>query len=293
MKNFTFIINFLTLIAFTSCTKAQESLIRIVVQPEVEVDKSTMLSIYFTQKPDSVWTDFKDNKRLEFAVDLNESLKDLYLDNYNSEVRVPNYIIPLKIGKLDFPIIHYTYKGKQYHSNSFTIESVRKPNINDQSIIIKYNTDKKQYNINDTITLSLNLYSKYFDTRSNLKLLKHLKSPNDEPRDDKTKAFIEYISSNFKVINAREIYTDDDYKEVTEINNSKYIKSLQYEINLLPKKEGNYTIPTLQSDYTIISNITDYAEAYQISDLIERDKYFERTFTKRTITSNEISFKVQ
>lgn len=147
----------------SSCQGENENqFVQIIVQPEVELNKTFDITITFRVKPDSVWTTTDQIENLELADELNNSLKRFHESStINEETnKTENYYVsyniatPQKVGQVSFPSIFYKIKGKEYKTQPFSITVVEKLEINENSLTLKLSSNKETYNITDTIKLN-------------------------------------------------------------------------------------------------------------------------------------------
>lgn len=301
----------------SSCQGENENqFVQIIVQPEVELNKTFDITITFRVKPDSVWTTTDQIENLELADELNNSLKRFHESStINEETnKTENYYVsyniatPQKVGQVSFPSIFYKIKGKEYKTQPFSITVVEKLEINENSLTLKLSSNKETYNITDTIKLNLFEFSKFdlvsrFTKRelensiNNLNLKgeqNSLQISFEKGVDDFVgiMGFEKYIDENFKIVSF-DYNPFNDNRTMVNIDNETFIKTKVFEIILLPKHKGTFTFGPSDFGYFVTKSRTDDLNNIEPADEEGWHKLTKKNSYRLNIISNTVEVIVK
>lgn len=300
MKNLTNLLTSLVLIlALSSCkgkgNEQEDAKVWIVAQPQVQLSKSTVVKIFFKSKPDP------GTVRV-----IQESTKtDLELDGAEIENNIEsdgtNYYYDLNftaanLGKSALPIIAAKIGGKDYKSTQYAIEVLKKQTVDRNAVKLFLTADKDRYQLHDTIKISLYEYAKFSSTAKF--------TPADLVRNGAPEALFEvidegnvdykvgivgfkaYIDANFNVAkftwNVNEIG-----KQMASLDQQSVIKQQIFEMKMIAKRKGKFTIPASRFEYKIYP----YREAFK-EELLDAEGVLE-TKNRIGVQSNVLNFSVE
>ncbi|MGJ1196407.1 hypothetical protein ACR777_09045 [Sphingobacterium spiritivorum] len=275
-----------------SSEKQEQEMIWLVFQPKVELNKSVTLRLFFKNKPETgsikVHSATKDNyEELEGSEIEREmqSQDDLYFYDITFEAG--------SLGKSDLPIIEAKIDGKIYKSSAEVIEVAEKQDVDINAIKLVLESDKDRYTIDDTIRLALYEYSKFsqiskFTPEDLVKkgapeaLFAIIDSGNVD-YEVGILGFKKYIDAHFNVANY-DWNVNDIGKRMATLDGQLYIKNQIFNMKMVAKEKGIFTIPQSRFDYKIYP----YAEAFK-EELLTAD---ETLRTKNKIPAQSNSLKI-
>ena len=293
LKNTIFLYLILLPFTFVSCQsksnkkqkdKHKKEFVQFVVQPEVELGKSFDFSIYFEEMPDSISSSTPEIDGLELTDKLSEALnttKESELTGDNDVVikkfySFYTYATPTKLGKIEFPILSVTHKGKVYKTSPFSINVVEKIKIDQDAVKVIWSSDKSSYDKKDTITLSLYEYSKFSKTSRKRAAAKNLSLKGKE---NEIKVGVEQTIDDIAGINGFEKWIDPQFEIVNfdwdlfrnrqsmeKLDNELYIKTLILEIQLSAKTTGTVEFGPSEYDFLLYNSNTDYFNKFVPND---------------------------
>ncbi|GEM_PF-3424863 len=309
-----FSLNFTT----SSCqSEHTEQLVHIVAQPEVEINKIFGFAITYKVKPDSVWSNSDQIENLELTEKFNKSINRIEestttYEGGNTKTKhyysSSNWATPTKLGKVNFPIIFYKIKDKVYQTKPFSINVVENLKVNSNSVILKLSSDKETYKLGDTIKIQLLEFSKFdlvsrFSKREFENAMNNLNVKGEQNAikitfekkvDDIVGIpdFEKYIDERFEVIRFDWNPFNQD-RSIAQINNVNFIQSKIFELTVLAKQKGDFTIGSSEFEYFITKSETDARNNIEPSDEEGWHKLTKKNSTKVSIQSNPLKIKVK
>ena len=310
---FLYIIIVIFPFTFVSCQSKSENereFVRFVVQPEVEIGKSIDFSIYFDEKPDSIWSSNAEINGLELTDELDKvfgKISESELTGDNDQViktfyKFYTYAKPTKLGKIEFPILSVRYKGKVYKTLPFSINIVEKIEVDQDDVKVIWSTEKSTYKKSDTIKVSLYEYSKFSQTKRTHSSAKNFSLTGKENQinvsveetidniagiDD----FEKIIDQKFEVVNV-DWNMFNNRQSMEKVENEPYIKTLILELSLLPKTKGAFDVGPSDYDFSIHKSNTDYFNRFVPND---KGSYnvTENGSTTLNIKSNKLKIEIE
>lgn len=281
----------------TSSKKMDEDMIQYVGQPRIELDKTTPLFISFKKKPDEESVRViktSDDMDIEYDGDKIES----NLESDGDRIKYEGSFSAGSLGKANFPIIEAKFNGKTYRSRPFSMEVVDTLIVDSMAVRTVLSTDKQQYRLGDTITLSLFAYSKFIDiNRLTPSYLVEKGAPDaiipiiDEGNVDYKvgiPGFKKYIDANFNVTSF-DWNADQRERTMATLNNDPYIKELIFEIRLLAKRKGTFTIDRSSFDFKVYMHVFSFKQEL----LGPNSKETLKTKNRIHVKSNALDILVQ
>lgn len=272
MKKRSFILSLIILsLSLISCQekkqKKEEEKIWIVAQPQIELNRSVVVKIFFKNKPDSGSVRVQ-----QFSNEGNHELNGAQIEE-GMEHDGTNYHYDMlfeagKLGKSDFPIISADIDGVNYKSAPVSIEVVKKQQVDSNSVRLSLIADKDRYHLKDTIRVSLLEYSRFSG--------KARFTPADLVKNGAPEAlfaviaegnvdykvgivgFKAFIDSNFNVINF-DWNANEVGERMVKLNKEDLIEQRIFDIKMIARKEGKFTMPPSRFDYKVYP----YKEAFK------------------------------
>ncbi|MFD2554720.1 hypothetical protein [Sphingobacterium tabacisoli] len=268
-------------------------MIAFVGQPQIALHQSTAIKIYFTSKPDpGSMVITSTNSELETEFDASTIEKEL-------ETEGANYFYEFQfdagaLGKVDFPVVEAQIAGKKYTSQPASIEVVEQLPVDSKAVRTILITDREQYFLGDTITLSLFEYSKFMQfSRFTPAALVKKGGPEamiaviDEGNVDYKvgiEGFKKTIDNHFHVASF-DWNADYQGKTMSQLDGETYIKDLIFEIKLIPKSKGTVTIGKSSFDYKVYPYLNAFKEQLLGPEEILRERI--------NVQSNSLDIKIQ
>ncbi|PJJ79254.1 BatD family protein [Mucilaginibacter auburnensis] len=292
-------INYLLMVVsvLLSCTPSSkpgdDEMIWLVTQPQVELHKTAITTIFFRHKPDKGSIKVISGNELDIDFNGSEIERGIKYDkaNYYYEYE----FTAGKLGKSATPVIEIKVNGNTYKSTPGLIEVVEKLKVDSNAIRMVLSSDKNQYKLGDTVLLSLDTYAKFVNysrfTPDDLvkkgarDALFAIIAEGNVDYEVGIQGFKAYIDANFNVVNF-DWNVNDVNKRMSTLENSVYIKNPIFTMKLIPKRKGQYTINSSRFDYKIYP----YTDAFK-EELLESDKAL-RTKNKIEVTSNQLNITV-
>ncbi len=265
---------------FSSCnSQDQKEYVWYVIQPELELGKTSDLEVHFDCKPDSIYTDFSDVEGFQFTESLDEirvqsesSLEDDSGKTLMTSYQYTNSVTPSKLGRIDLPTISIVSQGQVYKSKPMYVYVVDSISIDTSDVRVQWSSNKKSYKTKDTIRLSLYQYSKFTGTMRTHTAAKNL-SMTGEENEIKLSAeysidnlagiegFEDILDKNFQTV-AMNFSISDDIQSMVNMDNELYIKTLILDLKLVPKSKGKYVIGPSDFDYRVYKSIDDFYSGF-------------------------------
>jgi hypothetical protein len=289
--------------------KKDPNFIQYVVQPEVEIGKTTDFYVRFSAKPDSIWSEADQINGLiltdglsRIAGKVNESKFTDENGKMKSYFSFYTYVKPEKLGKIDFPVLTMKVKGKEYKSSPFSINVVQQLTVGADAVKVVLTSDKAVYSLKDTIAISVYEYSRFITiTRKKNKAKKgsltgkdsEIRISGETTLDDIAgiKGFEEYVAKNFELV-------DFDWdamgnrKSIENINGTSYVKTKIFTAGLVPKNKGEFKIEPSEFEYEVYKSNTDYFSKFEPQDN-GRYKVTDKGAKQLQVKSQAIEFKVK
>ncbi|OXA93781.1 hypothetical protein [Flavobacterium hercynium] len=264
--------------------KKKKEFVHFVVQPEVELGKSFDFSIHFEEMPDSISSSTPEIDGLELTDKLSYALnrtRESELTGDDDKVikkfySFYTYATPTKLGKIEFPILSVTHKGKVYKTSPFSINVVEKIKTDQNAVKVIWSSDQSSYDKKDTITLSLYEYSKFSKTYRKRAAAKNLSLKGKE---NEIKVGVEQTIDDIAGIDGFEKWIDPQFEIVNfdwdlfrnrqsmeKIDNELYIKTLILEIQLSAKTTGTVEFGPSEYDFLLYKSNTDYFNKFVPND---------------------------
>lgn len=281
MKNkFNLLLIILFPFTILSCQdKKEKEFVWIVMQPEVELGTNNDFTIFFEEKPDSIFVNVKEIDGLEFTDNLDKIgiTSESSLTDDNDKViktfyKYYNFAKPTKLGRIDLPTITAIYKGKEYKSKALQVNVVDKISVKPNDVKIIWSADKTSYKKEDTIKLSFYEYSKFSQNSKSHSPAKNIALSGKDNEISLSVAetlnniagidgFEKYVDQNFEIVDVD--WNMSDFRQSMEkVDNELYVKTLILELKLLPKTKGNFTIGPSTFDYYFYKSNSDYFKKF-------------------------------
>jgi hypothetical protein len=266
----------ITTIISVSCQENKSHpIVQYVMQPEIELGKTSDFYINFKVKPDSLWaeTDHIDGLELtngisEIITHINESTTT---DDNGKVLRAYynfyTYARPTRLGKINFPVLNIMVKGKRYQTAPFSVTVVEKSKIDQDVVKIELTADKAVYGLKDTVKISLYEFSKFTNaSRKNVSKQASITGKGNEIRISSEQGldeiagidgFEKYTEQHFEM----EDFDRDPFKDrrsMEKINGIDYLKTLVFTASFLPKHKGEFKIDPSEFSYKVYKSNTDY-----------------------------------
>ncbi|MEJ2882248.1 hypothetical protein [Pedobacter sp. GR22-6] len=275
--------------------KKEDEKVWIVAQPQVELNKSSVVKIFFKGKPDqgSVRVIQKNNKT---GIDLDAAEIENNIESDGTNHYYELVFTAGDLGKSDLPVIAAKIAGKDYESAPCAIEVVKQQHVDSNAVKLFLKADKDRYQLQDTIKISLYEYAKFSSTAkfTPADLVKNgapeaLFEVIDEGNVDYKVGIVgfkSYIDANFNVAkftwNVNEIG-----KQMAALNQEIFIKQQIFEMKMIAKRKGKFSIPASRFDYKIYP----YKEAFK--EEILGPKGVLETKNRIAVQSNVLNFDVE
>ncbi len=300
MKKRSFILSLIILsLSLISCQekdlKKEEEKIWIVAQPQIELNRSVMVKIFFKKKPDSGSVQVKQYSN-EGINELNGAQIEKGMEYDGTNYHYDMVFEAGKLGKSDFPIISADIDGVNYKSAPISTEVVKKQQVDSNSVRLSLIADKDRYQLKDTIRVSLLEYSRFSGKArfTPADLVKKgapeaLFAVIDEGNVDYKVGIVgfkAFIDSNFNVISF-DWNANETGEHMVKLNNENLIGRRIFEIKMIAKHEGKFTMPSSRFDYKVYP----YQEAFK-EELLARDGTLE-TKNRLKVRSNALHIIVE
>lgn len=271
---------FLLIVITASCQEKelQNKEVYLVIQPELELNKSTNFAIYFKEKPDEGSLRMDPISNAKLAVEVNGEnqwqISTTNIDENGKKVAyyaLDNYITATKLGNVTIPEVTVKIKGEIYRSKPFVVKVVDKVNVNDRSVLLELSTDKETYDLTDTIRLTLHEYSKFSKTDRSPAKKRELTKEDLENAMNLTIKIEDFVGNE-----NLEKYLDDYFKDINfdwnPLNANQqlvkkdkeiYLKAFVFEFKMLAKKKGSYVFEPSAYDYMIYTNNDVYFDGFK------------------------------
>ncbi len=286
---------FLLLMLFSCSNKATENKVWMIIQPQLELNRTTKAQIFFAGKPEPGSIKIIHlEKNDDYDLDPRQIEQQLASDSTNFYYNIE--FTAGRLGKATLPVIEAVIDGKTYKTAETSVDVVQKQPVDSSSVKLVLSTDKAAYQMNDTISLSLHEYSR-FSQRTRF-------TPADLVKNGAPEAlfavieegnvdykvgivgFKGYIDANFNASNFS-WNVNDIGRHMENLNNGTYIKTEIFSMKLVAKKSGKFKIGSSRFNYKIYP----YSEAFKEELLSKKD--FLRTNNRIDVKSNVIEFLVK
>lgn len=289
---------------FTGCNsqKVDEDVI-VIIQPKLENNTTNKMKVLFKglQLTDSICIENVDGLELNDypSKKITELNGNKYLEYYTN-------IIPTKTGKINLPIVKGISDSVTLISEPKIVEVVDTlPNVTEDDIVLKLTSDKKKYSLNDTISITLYEYSKYYNvSKITTNTDNDFSIPKIEGKENELAIEMEsdfykvsgnatlekYIEENFYL----EEFDWDPFKDKTtmeRLNDSLYLKNLLFSMKLTPKRKGKYKIKPSEFVYFVYKSETDYFDDFKPNG--DGSYKVSRPKNKKLFSSNSLEFSVK
>ena len=128
MKTKTTLIFLLLMQTITcSCQTNEKEILRIIVQPEAEINKTIDFEIYFNSLPDEGSLQIGKVDGLEIGLEAS-------IQEKGTEYSFSTYAKPTKLGEINIPVISVKLNGTEYKSKPFSINVVETMDIRPNSV---------------------------------------------------------------------------------------------------------------------------------------------------------------
>ncbi|MNJ87670.1 hypothetical protein D3C87_51970 [compost metagenome] len=289
--------------------KKEPNFIQYVVQPEVEIGKTTDFYVRFATKPDSIWSEADQINGLILTDGLSRIVGKVNESNFTDEngkkksyFNFYTYVKPEKLGKIDFPVLTMKVKGKEYKTRPFSINVVQQLTVGADAVKVALTSDKAVYSLKDTIVISLYEYSRFITiTRKKNKAKQgSLTGKDNEIRisgettlDDIAgiRGLESYVGKNFELVDFDWDATGNR-KSIENINGTSYVKTKIFTAGLVPKNKGEFKIEPSEFEYEVYKSNTDYFSKFEPKDN-GRYKVTDKGATQLQVKSQAIEFKVK
>lgn len=269
----------IAVLLFISCKQtSKEDLndkVWMIIQPELELNRSTTARIYFSSKPEA-----GSIKISQIAANDDYDLDPKHIEeNLESDGTNLYYDIEFTAGKLgnsNLPVIEAVISGQRYKSKQISINVIQKQIVDSNAIRLVFSTDKESYLKNDTISLSLSEYSKFYQ-RAKFTPAELVKKGAPEALfaiiedgnvDYKVGivGFKDFINTNFKASHFT-WNVNDINRRMAKLKNDIYIKTEIFSIKLVAKNNGRFKVNNSRFNYKIYP----YSEAFKEEILSEKE----------------------
>lgn len=287
----------------------QKEFVEFVIQPEVEIGKSFDVNIQFLEKPDSIISSSNTVDGMELIDNLDKVLGKIseseLTDDDGKVVKTfysfTTYATPNKLGKIEFPTLTVVIKGKEYKTKPFFITVVDKIKIDENAVKLIWSADKTDYNLKDTIKLSLYQYAKFAEV---VRSRSQPKNVTLNGKDNQINVGVEETIDGLVGIDGFEELmfksfelADVDWnmlgsrKSLEKVEDELYIKTLIVELKLLPKTKQTFNVGPSEFDFSVYKSNTDYFSGFQKN---EKGTYniTESGSKQLKIKSNKLTIKV-
>lgn len=286
------------------CQTKEPQMMRIVMQPEVEINKQTDLKIYFNRLPDkgAVQIDSTD----DWEIIRENGAMGQNIDTEKYEYLFYTYATPVKLGKIEIPPVSVKIKKVEYKSKPFSVDVVDSIMVDSNSVRTILVADKNTYQLQDTIQLSLYEYSKF--SKENKHIVKDTPDINNISISGKGNAINvsgEFTLEDIYGIQNIEKYLDEYFtvadlewnpfyenQTMEKLDGENYIKTKLFTIYLLANKKGEYEFQPSIFDYSVYRSNDDYWRKFVPND--------EGAYTvtnngavKLKVISNSVKIEVQ
>lgn len=285
-------------ISIYSCQskEVEVEMIKIVVQPIAEINKRIGFNLFFDRKPDenSIQIDSIDGLEITQNGSMGSmgiTEKEIYF--YYTYF---TYAKPTKLGKIEIPPASVKIDGIEYKSKPVSINVVNTITVDSNSIKTVLVTDKKRYNLQDTITLSLYQYSKFSDVVRNV-----IPKESSEESNSIDLYYItgienieEYQEKGLELTNIEWSYLSPFpafSPTMGKLDGEDYVVSEVFRISFLANEKGKYVYKPSIYKFSINKSLTDmYEEFVRNEDGTYR---VNDTSPKLTVSSNPIEIIVE
>ncbi len=290
---------------FVSCQKNGDY-IEVVVQPKLKVNETTNFEIFFKEIPDYGTLIIEDLDAFKLNDWPYTSINDSLSNKDVSRHFYITYITPLEVGILKTPRITAKFNGVEHTLEPFPITSSEDIEINETSVLLELRSDKKNYKIKDTITISLFEYSKFSKlSKTPYKNTINYSFPKIKSEVGKSIVEVEtdlfmttgiaglenYIVNNFEGLDY-DWYPLQENRVLEKRDNELYIKNEIFKIVLLPKKKGNFIINKSSFRYSVYTSNDEYFDGFVPN---EKGSYnvTDNSSKRLIVNSNALHFKVK
>ena len=299
MKYASILSSLILILTLISCggtaDKKGDEKVWIIAQPEVQLNKSIVVKIFFKSKPDpgSVQV-IQKSKKTVFELDgaeIENSIEPEGANFYYERIFTAG-----NLGMSDLPTITAKIGGKSYKSASHVIEVVKKQEIDSNAVKLFLVADKDHYQLHDTIKISLHEYAKFSSTAKF--------TPADLVKKGAPEVLFEVIDEgnvDYKVgIVGFKSYTDANFnvakftwnvneigKQMATLDHQSFIKQEIFEMKMTAKRKGKFSIPASRFEYKIYP----YREAFKEQILGPKGEL--ETKNRIVVQSNVLNFNVE
>lgn len=282
-----------------SCQKKEPEMIRLIIQPEVEINKQMDFEILVNGMPD------EGSLQIDSISGLKIQTADVTIQENGDGYSFKTYAIPTKLGIVEVPPVSVKINSTEYKSKPFSFKVVDNITIHPNAVRTVLVSDKSTYRLQDTIRLSLYQYSRFSNTN---RYTPEITVPNGismsgEGSEIKVetelslygisgiRGFDEYLEENFEVTGF-DINPFDHNQVMGHLDNEEYIKTEIFTLHLLARKKSEYQFRPSIFEYLVYKNNDDFFSKYT-STGEETYMVTDRGSVKLEVTSNKVKIKVK
>lgn len=303
MKNISYLIFQLmvAILTLSACSrnsgKQNEEQIWMVVQPQLELNRTTTAKVFFKDRPDTGSISIKvieSENEADYDLDGKQIARDLESDGKNYYYAIE--FTAGRPGKAFLPVIEAKIAGKSYKSKPVSIEVLKKQVVDSSAIKLVLSADHATYQYGDTINIALTEYTKFTEIArfTPADLVKKgapeaLFAVIDEGNVDYKvgiMGFKSYIDANFKVASF-DWNVNRLNQSMSILDRNIYVQTPLFQMKAIAKKKGKFTINSSRFDYKIYP----YSEAFREElsspgDVLQSNNRF-------TVQSNKLEIAIK
>ncbi|MFN0255538.1 hypothetical protein [Pedobacter ureilyticus] len=275
--------------------KTQDSQIWMVVQPQVELNRTTTAKVFFRARPDtgSIKVIQLENEA-DYALDGRQIESELKSDGKNYYYAIE--FTAGKLGKTTLPLIEASIAGETYTSAKVPIQVVDKQTVDPSAVRLVLTADQSSYQQSDTISFTLDEYSKFAEmARFTPADLVKKGAPEalfaiiDEGNVDYKVGIVgfkTYIDAHFNVASFDWNVNRIDQK-MASLDNGSYIQTQLFRMKAIAKKKGKFKIDGSRFEYKVYPHSEAFREEILSSEDLLRKK------NRWTVQSNSLEIDVR
>ena len=244
-------------------------MIRLVIQPEVEIHKPVWFEVLFNGMPDegTLQIGQVDGLKIQKA--------NVFIQENGDDYAFKTYAIPTKSGSIEIPPVSVRINSKEYKSKPFSFRVVEHITIHPDAVRTVLVSDKSTYKLQDTIRLSLYQYSRFANI--NRYTPENDKSSGMEISGEDNEIRVETEQSLYEITGIRglEEYLEENFEitgfdwnpfeqnQVMELlDHKEYIRTEVFTLHLLARKKGTYLFQPGIFEYLVYKNNDDFFSKY-------------------------------
>jgi len=263
-------------------------MIRVVVQPTVEINKEIIFEIFFNGMPEKGSFQMGNIDGLEVSRHNVFGMSGFSVTKKEDGYSFDTSAKTTKLGKIEIPSVSAIINGVEYKSKPFSINVVDSIAVNSNSVRTVLVPNKNTYSLQDTIIVSLLKYSKFSNAREKnipdyfdftLYHQTEIENIDEYPNED-----LEWIDFKWGLI-------DELPRKMGQLDGEDYIISEVYRFYYLANKKGKYTCHPSVLEFSIHKSTTDFIEQASLNAK-ESDEKIDHSY-KLTVTSNPIEIIVE